>query len=48
MVEMISAGRGRTPATWRLTGDRGEAGDNVLPTVDELCPETAKPQTTTT
>jgi hypothetical protein len=48
MVEMITAGRGRTPATWRLTGDRPDAGDAVLPTVEELCPDTAKPQTTTT
>src|SRR5262249_59905461 len=40
MVEMVEAGRGRTPARWKLTGSSPDDGELVgLPAVEEVCPE---------
>ena len=40
-IELVEAGRGRTPATWRLSGPADLAEDRQLPTVQEVFPNSA-------
>jgi hypothetical protein len=41
LIELVEPGRGRTPATWRLSGPADFADDRHLPTVEEVFPESA-------
>jgi hypothetical protein len=40
-IELVEASRGRTPATWRLSGPADFAEDRQLPTVQEVFPNSA-------
>jgi hypothetical protein len=42
MLELVLAGRGRTPARWKLIGNSpDDGGPTGLPAVEEVCPESA-------